>query len=79
MAGSALAASELRARRPAVGPELVTDAAMMGVLVSVVAIVFGLIGLARRERSRGLALLGIASPFVVLLIEGVIKGKLRLF
>jgi hypothetical protein len=77
--GVAVVGLELRVRPLAVGPELVTDAAMMAMYLSSIAIVSGLIALARRERWRGTFLLGAALPFIVLLIEGVIKGKLRFY
>jgi hypothetical protein len=79
MAGMAMVASELRVRPRAVGPELITDAGMMALYLSVIAIVAGLIGVARRERWRAFALLGAASPFIVLFVEGVNKGKFRVY
>lgn len=76
MSGIALAVFELlRPHVPAVGPELITDAAMMGIYLSLIAIVSGLIGLARRERQRALSLLGATLPFIVVFIEAVIQGK----
>jgi hypothetical protein len=78
MAGMAVVASELRVRPSAVGPEIITDTGMLALYLSGMAIISGLIGIARRERWRSVSVLGVALPFFVVFIEGVIKGKFHL-
>ena len=76
VAGVALVVSQFRSYTPAVGPELITDAGMLGMLFAFTAIICGAVGLFRREQHSYFAVTGAVSPFVVLIVEAAQKGKL---